>query len=43
MKKTQNKKEQSKQAALQDMKKDHIYPIVPKKRNFDNGIITFMQ
>ena len=43
MKKNQNKKEQAKQAALRDMKKDHIYPIVPKYRNFDNGIITFMQ
>lgn len=42
MKKEANKKKQAKNTALQDMKKEHIYPIIPKKRNFENGIITFM-
>jgi len=43
MKKLLTNKEQAKKAALKDMKQEHIFPIVPKHRNFENGIITFMQ
>jgi len=43
MKKNKNKKETAKSLALKDMKKDHIFPIIPEKRNFENGVIIFMQ
>ena len=36
-------KEKARRIALKDMKKEDNCLIVPKKREFDNGIITFMQ